>query len=82
MRQRKKVSLAESSDQHYKKVEDLPEERKRAYESLLEDFDKQGDYLQVFLNRYFFTKRSSTYKCLSVNILGSSPFISALSFVG
>ena len=45
MRQRKKVSLAESSDQHYKKVEDLPEERKRAYESLLEDFDKQGELL-------------------------------------
>jgi hypothetical protein len=40
-RGKKKASSIESND-HYKKVDDLPEEKRRAYESILEDFDKQG----------------------------------------
>ena len=39
-----------TGDHHYKKVDELPEERRKAYESILEDFDKQGDfYIHVLL---------------------------------
>ena len=47
---KKKASSMESNDgQHYKKVDDLPEERRRAYDYILEDFDKQG-WLNVSKN--------------------------------
>jgi hypothetical protein len=46
-RAKKRVAAPErdTSDGHYKKVDDLPEERRKAYESILEDFDKQGKLL-------------------------------------
>jgi len=45
VRAKKTAALADSNhdDQHFKKLDDLPEERRRAYETILEDFDKQGD---------------------------------------
>lgn len=46
-RAKKKAALTDSTDvsQHYKQLNDLPEDRRRAYESILEDFDKQGELL-------------------------------------
>ncbi len=43
-RAKKRVATSEreTSDGHYKKVDDLPEERRKAYQSILDDFDKQG----------------------------------------
>ena len=45
-RAKKRVAASErdTSEGHYKKVDDLPEERRKAYESILEDFDKQGKF--------------------------------------
>jgi hypothetical protein len=51
-RAKKKAASTSTStgDHHYKKVDELPEERRKAYESILEDFDKQGDfYIHVLL---------------------------------
>ena len=46
-RAKKKAASTDSTDvsQHYKQLNDLPEDRRRAYESILEDFDKQGELL-------------------------------------
>ena len=41
------------SDRHYKKVDDLPEDRKKAYHSILDDFDKEGLYTVLMLFLYF-----------------------------
>ena len=48
-RAKKRVATSErdTSEGHYKKVEELPEERRKAYESILEDFDKQGKFLKL-----------------------------------
>lgn len=45
-RAKRKVTPADDTDvsQHYKQLNDLPEDRRKAYESILEDFDKQGDF--------------------------------------
>ena len=36
--------MVEDDSQHFHKIEDLPEDRKRAFHSILEDFDKQGTH--------------------------------------
>ena len=52
-RPKKKASVTSNSDQHYEKVDDLPEERRKAYESILEDFDKQGTFNLIFLQMFW-----------------------------
>jgi hypothetical protein len=37
-----KVIRKASSSVHYQKAADLPEDRRKAYENILEDLDKQG----------------------------------------
>jgi hypothetical protein len=44
MARAKKRVTSSREDSHYKKVEDLPEDRKKAYNSILDDFDKEGTY--------------------------------------
>ena len=39
----KKRPTDASQQQHYRQANELPEDRRRAYESILEDFDKQGE---------------------------------------
>jgi hypothetical protein len=41
---RKKRANSSKDKNVYEKVEDLPEGRKKIYESILEDFDKQGSF--------------------------------------
>jgi 5S rRNA maturation endonuclease (ribonuclease M5) len=50
VRPKKRVAeVKSSSDDVYGKVEELPEDRRRAYVTILEDFDKQGI---VILNKF------------------------------
>jgi hypothetical protein len=37
-----KLTKKLSSNGHYQKAADLPEDRRKAYETILEDLDKQG----------------------------------------
>ena len=42
-RKKNAVAVAAASENLYEKAEDLPEGRKKIYDSILEDFDKQGE---------------------------------------
>jgi hypothetical protein len=53
---RKKRANSNKDKNVYEKVEDLPEGRKKIYESILEDFDKQGLFSK---NSTFFQKAVS-----------------------
>ena len=39
---KKAAEVKPASEEVYAKVEELPDDRRKAYESLLQDFDKQG----------------------------------------
>ena len=65
----------------YEKAEDLPEGKKKAYDSILEDFDRQGNILQCRLltNLNIFSIDSNLFHFQSLlessrSILPSKPF--------